>query len=221
MKISSEYDKSTPRSSPTKQGGQPPPLVGCSSFPGSSWKWGAAASWAAKTASQSPSMNSLTEDDDKSSLFIYQTWIFCKKNGSKRSFLSEIGAQTFCYALYAVTTACCISWQISKLEIWRNTAGKSARVRCTWQQCAAVSSQVGDMRVWVWRWIWIGGYEGEGMKVWVIFTWQQCAAVSSQVGDMRVPEQTNCSRMATPYHPPDRWETKYIWEGVSYISTLP
>ena len=127
MKISSEYDKSTPRSSPTKQGGQPPPLVGCSSFPGSSWKWGAAASWAAKTASQSPSMNSLTEDDDKSSLFIYQTWIFCKKNGSKRSFLSEIGAQTFCYALYAVTTACCISWQISKLEIWRNTAGKSAR----------------------------------------------------------------------------------------------
>ena len=131
MKISSEYDKSTPRSSPTKQGGQPPPLVGCSSFPGSSWKWGAAASWAAKTASQSPSMNSLTEDDDKSSLFIYQTWIFCKKNGSKRSFLSEIGAQTFCYALYAVTTACCISWQISKLEIWRNTAGKSANKWCT------------------------------------------------------------------------------------------
>ena len=108
MKTSSEYDKSTPRSSPTMQGGQPPPLAGCSSFPGSSWKRGAIASGAAKTASQSPSMNSLTEDDDKSSLFIYHTWIFCKKNGSKSSFLSEIVAQTFWYALYAVTTACCV-----------------------------------------------------------------------------------------------------------------
>ena len=64
MKTSSEYDKSTPRSSPTMQGGQPPPLAGCSSFPGSSWKRGAIASGAAKTASQSPSMNSLTQNDD-------------------------------------------------------------------------------------------------------------------------------------------------------------
>ena len=47
---------------------------------------------------------------------------FAKKNGSKSSFLSEIGAQTFWYALYGVTTACCVPWQI-----WKNTAGKSAR----------------------------------------------------------------------------------------------
>ena len=52
---------------------------------------------------------------------------FAKKNGSKSSFLSEIGAQTFWYALYGVTTACCVPWQI-----WKNTAGKSARARGDW-----------------------------------------------------------------------------------------
>ena len=31
-----------------------------------------------------------------------------KENGSKRSFLPEIGAQTFYTPLFAVTTACCV-----------------------------------------------------------------------------------------------------------------
>ena len=32
----------------------------------------------------------------------------------KRSLLPEIGAQTFCYTLYGVTTTCCVSYQIRK-----------------------------------------------------------------------------------------------------------
>ena len=47
--------------------------------------------------------------------------IFCKKNGPKLPFLRAIGAQTFYYSLYAVTTTCCVPWQSSK-----NRAGKSA-----------------------------------------------------------------------------------------------
>ena len=31
--------------------------------------------------------------------------------------------------LYGVATACCVSWQISNLQIWKNTAGKSASRR--------------------------------------------------------------------------------------------
>ena len=34
-----------------------------------------------------------------------------KRIGPKRSFLREIGAQTFYYPLYAVATACCVPWQ--------------------------------------------------------------------------------------------------------------
>ena len=45
-------------------------------------------------------VNTLEGNDRTDSIFIYQTRIFCNKNGSKRSLLSEIGAQTFCYTLY-------------------------------------------------------------------------------------------------------------------------
>ena len=97
----------------------------CSSFRGSSSIWGARAPRVVKMASQLRILSSLAYQADSSSPFIYQTWIFCKKNGSKRSFLPEIEVQTFWYTLYAVTTACCVPWQIPR-EIWKNTAGKSA-----------------------------------------------------------------------------------------------
>ena len=97
----------------------------CSSFRGSSSIWGARAPRVVKMASQLGILSSLAYQADSSSPFIHQTWIFCKENGSKRSFLPEIEVQTFWYTLYAVTTACCVPWQIPK-EIWKNTAGKSA-----------------------------------------------------------------------------------------------
>ena len=97
----------------------------CSSFRGSSSIWGAKAPRVVKMASQLGILSSLAYQADSSSPFIHQTWIFCKENGSKRSFLPEIEVQTFWYTLYAVTTACCVPWQIPK-EIWKNTAGKSA-----------------------------------------------------------------------------------------------
>ena len=97
----------------------------CSSFWGSSSIWGARAPRVVKMASQLGILSSLAYQADSSSPFIHQTWIFCKENGSKRSFLPEIEVQTFWYTLYAVTTACCVPWQIPK-EIWKNTAGKSA-----------------------------------------------------------------------------------------------
>ena len=100
----------------------------CSSFRGSSSIWGARAPRVVKMASQLRILSSLAYQADYSSPFIYQTWIFCKKNGSKRSFLPEIEVQTFWYTLYAVTTACCVPWQIPR-EIWKNTAGKSATPR--------------------------------------------------------------------------------------------
>ena len=98
----------------------------CSSFRGSSSIWGARAPRVVKMASQLGILSSLAYQADSSSPFIHQTWIFCKENGPKRSFLPEIEVQTFWYTLYAVTTACCVPWQIPK-EIWKNTAGKSAR----------------------------------------------------------------------------------------------
>ena len=98
----------------------------CSSFWGSSSIWGARAPRVVKMASQLGILSSLAYQTDSSSPFIHQTWIFCKENGPKRSFLPEIEVQTFWYTLYAVTTACCVPWQIPK-EIWKNTAGKSAR----------------------------------------------------------------------------------------------
>ena len=98
----------------------------CSSFRGSSSIWGARAPRVVKMASQLRILSSLAYQADSSSPFIYQTWIFCKKNGSKSSFLPEIEVQTFWYTLYAVTTACCVPLQIPR-EIWKNTAGKSAR----------------------------------------------------------------------------------------------
>ena len=93
----------------------------CSSFRGSSSIWGARAPRVVKMASQLRILSSLAYQADYSSPFIYQTWIFCKKNGSKRSFLPEIEVQTFWYTLYAVTTACCVPWQIPR-EIWKNAA---------------------------------------------------------------------------------------------------
>ena len=92
----------------------------CSSFRGSSSIWGARAPRVVKMASQLGILSSLAYQADSSSPFIHQTWIFCKENGSKRSFLPEIEVQTFWYTLYAVTTACCVPWQIPK-EIWKNT----------------------------------------------------------------------------------------------------
>ena len=50
-----------------------------------------------KKASLLLNVNTLVGNDRTNSIFIYQTWIFCKKIGSNRSFLPEIGAQTFCY----------------------------------------------------------------------------------------------------------------------------
>ena len=97
----------------------------CSSFRGSSSIWGARAPRVVKMASQLGILSSLAYQADSSSPFIHQTWIFCKENGSKRSFLPEIEVQTFWYTLYAVTTACCVPWQI-----WKNTAGKSASCTC-------------------------------------------------------------------------------------------
>ena len=58
-----------------------------------------------KKASLLPNVNTLVGNDRTNSIFIYQTWIFCKKIGSNRSFLPEIGAQTFCYIPWRVTTA--------------------------------------------------------------------------------------------------------------------
>jgi len=106
----------------------------CSSFRGSSSIWGARAPRVVKMASQLGILSSLAYQADSSSPFIHQTWIFCKENGSKRSFLPEIEVQTFWYTLYAVTTACCVPWQIPK-EIWKNTAGKSARGSLTKSIC--------------------------------------------------------------------------------------
>ena len=80
----------------------------CSSFRGSSSIWGARAPRVVKMASQLGILSSLAYQADSSSPFIHQTWIFCKENGSKRSFLPEIEVQTFWYTLYAVTTACCV-----------------------------------------------------------------------------------------------------------------
>ena len=84
----------------------------CSSFRGSSSIWGASAWSAAKMASQLPNLHSIPKNDPWNSILIYQTRIFCKKNGSKSSILPEIEVQTFYYPLYAVTTACCVPWQI-------------------------------------------------------------------------------------------------------------
>ena len=61
--------------------------------------------WSAKKASPLLNVNTLVGNDRTDPIFIYQTWIFCKKNGSNRSFLPEIGAQTFCYIPWRVTTA--------------------------------------------------------------------------------------------------------------------
>ena len=84
----------------------------CSSFRGSSSIWGACAWSAAKMASQLPNLHSIPKNDPWNSILIYQTRIFCKKNGSKSSILPEIEVQTFYYPLYAVATACCVPWQI-------------------------------------------------------------------------------------------------------------
>ena len=61
--------------------------------------------WSAKKASPLLNVNTLVGNDRTNSIFIYQTWIFCKKIGSNRSFLPEIGAQTFCYIPWGVATA--------------------------------------------------------------------------------------------------------------------
>ena len=58
-----------------------------------------------KKASLLLNVNTLVGNDCTNSIFIYQTWIFCKKIGSNRSFLPEIGAQTFCYIPGGVATA--------------------------------------------------------------------------------------------------------------------
>ena len=58
-----------------------------------------------KKASPLLNVNTLVGNDRTDPIFIYQTWIFCKKNGSNRSFLPEIGAQTFCYIPGGVATA--------------------------------------------------------------------------------------------------------------------
>ena len=84
----------------------------CSSFRGSSSIWGASAWSAAKMASQPPNLHSIPKNDPWNSILIYQTRIFCKKNGLESSILPEIEVQTFYYPLYAVTTACCVPWQI-------------------------------------------------------------------------------------------------------------
>ena len=63
-------------------------------------------------ASQLPKLHSIPKNDPWNSILIYQTRIFCKKNGSKSSILPEIEVQTFYYPLYAVTTACCVPRQI-------------------------------------------------------------------------------------------------------------
>ena len=84
----------------------------CSSFRGSSLIWGASAWSAAKMASQLPNLHSIPKNDPWNSILIYQTRIFCKKNGPKSSILPEIEVQTFYYPLYAVVTACCVPWQI-------------------------------------------------------------------------------------------------------------
>ena len=84
----------------------------CSPFRGSSSIWGASAWSAAKMASQPPTLHSPPKNDPWNSILIYQTRIFCKKNGPKSSILPEIEVQTFYHPLYAVTTACCVPWQI-------------------------------------------------------------------------------------------------------------
>ena len=56
-----------------------------------------------KKASLLPNVYTLVGNDRTDSIFIYQKG-YCAKNGSKRSLLPEIGAQTFCYTLYGVAT---------------------------------------------------------------------------------------------------------------------
>ena len=101
----------------------------CSSFRGSSSIWGASAWSAAKMASQPPNLHSIPKNDPWNSILIYQTRIFCKKNGLESSILPEIEVQTFYYPLYAVTTACCVPWQISV----RNMKKQSKEI---WAPCA-------------------------------------------------------------------------------------
>ena len=85
-----------------------------------------------KKASLLLNVNTLVGNDRTNSIFIYQTWIFCKKIGSNRSFLPEIGAQTFCYIPWGVATAYsidianwvgqstknCHTWEIANLQFW-------------------------------------------------------------------------------------------------------
>ena len=66
---------------------------------------------------------------------IYEARLFCKKNWLKLVIFSRNGDSKILPGLYGVATACCISLQISKLQILkRNTAGKSAWGRGTSQQ---------------------------------------------------------------------------------------
>ena len=80
--------------------------------------------WSAKKASPLLNVNTLVGNDRTDPIFIYQTWIFCKKNGSNRSFLPEIGAQNFATYQWGVATAYSIDVTIS------NWVGQPTRYNC-------------------------------------------------------------------------------------------
>ena len=74
---------------------------------------------------------------------------------------------------------------INRLPVWQQ--GKTTHLFSP----AEVASSDGELGEPLGAWLTLRGVYWAG-------TWQQCAAVRTQEGEMRVPEQTNCSRMASP-----------------------